>query len=102
MTLHTQVILILLFGLALLYVVFCTSLLVDRRRMLGLPPNRRAEAVTYKAILLAGLGLACVTFATEYLIYGTRPLPYPLRASPLILTLALLISAATKRLRSRQ
>jgi hypothetical protein len=102
MTLRSQVILILLFGLATLYVVFFTGLLVDRRRMMALPPTRRAEAISYKAILIAALGLACVTFSTEYLIYGTRPLPYPLRASPLVLCLLVLTSAAAKRLRSRQ
>ena len=101
MTLHLEATLILLVGLATLYIVFFTGLLIDRRRMMSLPPTRRAEAVSYKAILIAALGLACVMFSTEYLIFGTRPLPYPFRASPLILCLVVLTSAAAKRLRSR-
>jgi len=101
MTLRIQVILILLLGLALLYIVFFTGILIDRVRMMALPPSRRAEAIPYKAFLIAGLGLACVTFSTEYLIFGTRPLPYPFRASPIILCALILTTAALKRLRSR-
>ena len=55
----------------------------------------------YRAIVLGAIGLACVTFSTEYLIFGTRPLPYPLRATPVLLWAVVLGSAAVKRVRSR-
>jgi hypothetical protein len=101
MTLHTQVIFILLAGLAILYVVFFTDFVINRRRLRSLPPRRRTEAIPYTAFFAAGIGLACVWFSAEYLIFGTRPLPYPLRASPIILPIVVLASAAIKRVRSR-
>jgi hypothetical protein len=72
MTLHTQVILILLFGLAILYVLLGTSLLIDRRAMMALPPERRGEAITYTATFAAAIGLACTAFGVDYLIFGSR------------------------------
>jgi len=101
MTLRTQVLLLLLAGLAILYVVCFTDIVINRRRLRSLPPHRRTEAIPYTAIFAAGIGLACVWFSAEYLIFGTRPLPYPLRASPIILPVLVLASAAIKRIRSR-
>lgn len=101
MTLRTQIIFLLLAGLAILYGVFFTDLVINRRRLRSLPPARRTEAIPYTAFFAAGIGLACVWFSTEYLIWGTRPLPYPLRASPIILPVLVLASAAIKRVRSR-
>jgi len=101
MNLRTQVTLLLLAGLAILYVVFFADLVINRRRLRTLPPHRRIEAIPYFAFFAAGIGMACVWFSAEYLIFGTRPLPYPLRASPIVLPVVVLASAAIKRLRSR-
>jgi len=101
MTLRTQIIFILLAGFAVLYVVFFTDLVINRRRLRSLPPARRTEAIPYLAFFAAGIGVACVWFSAEYLIFGTHPLPYPLRASPIVLPIVILASAAIKRVRSR-
>ena len=101
MTLRTEIVFLFLAGLAILYGVFFTDLIINRRRLRSLPPNRRTEAIPYTAYFAAGIGLACVWFSAEYLIFGTRPLPYPLRASPIILPIVVLVSAAIKRVRSR-
>ena len=101
MTLRTQVIFLLLAGLAILYGVFFTDLIINRRRLRSLPPHRRTEAIPYFAFFAAGIGLACTWFSAEYLIFGTHPLPYPLRASPVILPVVVLVAAAIKRVRSR-
>jgi hypothetical protein len=100
-TLRTQVILLLLAGLAILCGVFFTDIVLHRRRLRSLPPHRHTEAIPYTAIVAAGIGLACVWFSAEYLIFGTHPLPYPLRASPIILPVLVIASAAIKRIRSR-
>ena len=93
--------LVLLAGLAMLYAVLGTSLVINRYRMMALPPARRLDAVTYKAIVLGGVGLVCVTLSSEFLIFGNRPLPYLLRATQTVLWLVILGSAAVKRVRSR-
>ena len=101
MNLRTQVIFLLLAGLAILYVVFFTDVVINRRRLRMMLPHRRIEAIPYTAFFAAGIGLACVWFSAEYLIFGSRPLPYPLRASPIVLPVLILSAAAVKRLRSR-
>ena len=64
MTLHTQVIFILLAGLAILYVVFFTDFVINRRRLRSLPPRRRTEAIPYTAFFCGGHRTCmCVVFS---------------------------------------
>ncbi len=75
MTLHSQVIAILLFGIVLLALLVGTNLFIDRPAMLALPPQRRSEAVSLLAIFAAAIGLACTIFGIHFLLFGRRTLP---------------------------
>jgi hypothetical protein len=100
MTLHTQVVLILLVGLATLYIVFGTKLLFDPKTS----AQRQQIAQTFPLWLsfLAMMGLACTVFGAQFLLFGTRQPPQPYTFIAIAILCAFIFARALiKHIRAR-
>jgi hypothetical protein len=95
MGLHAQIVLILLSGVAILYVVFGTNWLFDTSVFQTLPPEEFVKAVPFWLGPIAGIGLACVVFGLQFLIAGDKTVP--LRILWPMLGLAMVGSAVMRR-----
>jgi hypothetical protein len=67
---HIEVILILIAGIAVLFIVFGTDILIDRAAIRSLPPADASKAIPLWVGLVGAAGLACVAFALDFLVVG--------------------------------
>jgi hypothetical protein len=63
------VICIFLFGLAVFYITCFTDTFIDRQQIRSLPRNKQAKAMPLWADLVAALGMACIVFAIDVLLF---------------------------------
>jgi hypothetical protein len=70
----------LILGMAVLFLLFGTSFLVDWRRFMTIPHTQRREVFSrsHLAMLPLLLGGGLTAFGAHFAVFGVRPLTYPL------------------------
>jgi hypothetical protein len=63
------VICIFLFGIAVFNIPWFTDTFIDRQQIRSLPRNEQAKAVPLWAALITALGIACIVFAIDVLLF---------------------------------